>query len=238
MKVAFIGNQGGRDVYAFYAAMAKVLIDDFGASCRFAVWPGASVPMSLVTVFQSRLFSFEEYVRDTPVVGDADIDRLVRDYREVNWLEVVAAERLTDYSMLLGASGQRSESPEYSRSCCCNCPFSGASFRRLQRDGLSDGRYTFSLIAFKVARHLGISAYSIAPAWLLELVRRWFLRLQRVSGVRANDALVCLRSATPLTNEERTRVEMLIQSIRGFDGKTAYNITTSRQDGRSPRVVS
>ena len=38
MKIAFVGNQGGRDVIAVYADMVRTLEDEFGAEARFAVW--------------------------------------------------------------------------------------------------------------------------------------------------------------------------------------------------------
>ena len=142
--------------------------------------------------------------------------------------------------MLLGASGQRSESPEYVRALVV------AIVRFLEQvlEGCNvmvcqTADTLVSLIAFKVARHLGISAYSIAPAWLLEpgkgggfFANSEYLECEQMTRSYAS------RSATPLTNEERTRVEMLIQSIRGFDGKTAYNITTSKGKTAGRRALS
>jgi hypothetical protein len=239
MKVAFIGNQGGREVYAFYAGMAKALHDGFGASGRFAVWLDRERSELIGLGFPDvDCLSFEAHVRDTPVAEEDEIDRLVHDYREVNWSEVVAAERaFTDYSMLLGAAGDRRESPEYVRGLVV------AIVRFLEQvlDGCGamvcqTADTLFSLIAFKVARHLEIPAYAISPAWLLEpgkgggfFANSEYLECERM--IRSFAA----RKQTALTSSELERVHTLIQSICGFDGKTAYNATTSkgRSAGRS-----
>ena len=242
MKVAFIGNQGGREVYDFYASMAKVLRDDFDASSRFAVWLDVERADVINYGFPDfDCLSLETHVRDSLEVCDADIDCLVRDYRDVNWSEVVAAERsFTDYSMLLGAAGERSESPEYVRALVVLI----VRFLEEVLEGCNvmvcqTADTLFSLIAFKVARHLRISVYAIAPAWLLEpgkaggfFANSEYLECEQMTRSYAS------RSATPLTTEERTRVETLIQSIRGFDGKTAFNATTSKGKTAGRRALS
>lgn len=242
MKVAFIGNQGGREVYAFYAGMAKALHDGFGASSRFAVWlDGERSDLVGQGFVDADCLSFEAHVRNAPVAGDDEIDRLVRDYREVNWSEVVAAERaFTDYSMLLGAAGDRRESPEYVRGLVV------AIVRFLEQvlDGCGamvcqTADTLFSLIAFKVARHLRIPAYAIAPAWLLEPGKGggFFANSEYLECEQMTRSFAA-RAATPLTTEERARVETLIQSIRGFDGKTAFNATTSKGKTAGRRALS
>jgi hypothetical protein len=46
------------------------------------------------------------------------------------------------------------------------------------------------------------------------------------------------RESTGLTTEERARVETLIQSIHGFDGRTAFNATTSKGKTAGRRALS
>jgi hypothetical protein len=242
MKIGFIGNQGGKDVYAFYAGMAKVLNNRFRTSCHFAVWlDGEQADLLSLGIDEADCLSFETYVRNAAYSADNPIDQLVRDYREVNWSEVVAAERaFTDYSMLLGAAGDRRESPEYVRDLVV------AIVRFLERvlqgcDAMvcQTADTLFSLIAFKVARHMQIPAYAIAPAWLLEpgkgggfFANSEYLECHRMMRSFAS------RAAKPLTTAERTRVETLIQSIRGFNGKTAFNATTSKGKTAGRRALS
>lgn len=242
MKLAFIGNQGGQEVYAFYAGMAESLRDCYGVSSRFAVWLDVERSDLVGRGFlPAECLSFESYVEAAPVAGAAEVDRLVRDYREVNWSEVVAAERaFTDYSMLLGSSGDRRESPEY----VCGLVVAIARFLEQVLDGCDamvcqTADTLFSLVAFKVARHLGLPAFAIAPAWLLEpgkgggfFANSEYLECERMKRSYA------ARKATPLSTAENSRVDSLIQSIRGFDGKTAFNASTSKGKTAGRRALS
>lgn len=242
MKLAFIGNQGGREVYAFYAGMAESMRDCDGVSSRFAVWLDVERSDLVGRGFlPAECLSFESYVEAVPVAGAAEVDRLVRDYREVNWSEVVAAERaFTDYSMLLGSSGDRRESPEY----VCGLVVAIARFLEQALEGCDamvcqTADTLFSLVAFKVARHLGLPAFAIAPAWLLEpgkgggfFANSEYLECERMKRSYA------ARKATPLSTAENSRVDSLIQSIRGFDGKTAFNASTSKGKTAGRRALS
>lgn len=242
MKVAFIGNQGGRDVYDFYAGMANTLHDGFGASGRFAVWLDGERSELVRQGFPPlECLSFEEYVLSESAAGDNEIDRLVRDYREVNWSEVVAAERaFTDYSMLLGAAGDRRESIEY----VCKLVVNIVRFLERVLEGCiamvcQTADTLFSLIAFKVAHHLRVPVYAIAPAWLLEPGRGggFFANSEYLECERMIRSFAA-RALSSLTAEELARVEALIQSIRDFDGKTAFNSTTSKGKAAGRRALS
>lgn len=242
MRVAFIGNQGGREVYAFYAGMARALNHGFGVSNRFAVWLDVE-RLDLVSqgFADADCFSFEAHVRNVPTAGDEEIDRLVYEYREVNWSEVVAAERaFTDYSMLLGAAGDRQESLEYVRDLVT------AIVRFLEQvlDGCGamvcqTADTLFSLVAFKVAHHLRIPVYAITPAWLLEPGKGggFFANSEYLECERMLRSFT-IRRASEVTSFERERVEALIQSIRGFDGKTAFSATTSKGGAAGRRALS
>lgn len=235
MKIAFIGNQGGREVIALYASMARTMIDEFGVEPRFALWLEKEKRIAAeYGVADDKISSFEEYVRMAPPPDGVAVDRLVRKYREVCWSEVVAAERaFTDYSMLLGAAGERRENPEYIQRLVVTIV--GYLEQVIQECGAvvcQTADTLFSLVVFKVARHLGIPAYAIAPAWLLEPGKGggfWAtsenLECQRMMRAFSR------RQEVPLLESERTRTDMLVQSIRGFSGKTAFHSMTSK--GRS-----
>jgi hypothetical protein len=242
VTVAFIGNQGGRDVVAFYAGMARTLAEEFGIQSRFTVWLDSELqaPAELGAP-QHEVSSFESFVRTHPPACEDAVDALVREYREVNWSEVVAAERaFTDYSMLLGASGERQEDREYVQGLVL------AIVRHLEQvtAGCSamicqTADTLFSLIAFKVARHLGIPAFAIAPAWLLEpgkgggfFATSEFLECERMKSSYLE------RQARPLTAGERSRGEALKASILGFQGKTAFHDATSKGKSAGRRAVT
>lgn len=232
MRIAFVSNQGGRDVLALYAGMAHTLEAEFGASVNFAVWldveRGLPAEFGLANVDCS---SFESYVRSTPPADAVEVDRLIRDYREVNWSEVVAAERaFTDYSMLLGAAGDRRETLEYVQRLVV------AIVRYLE--GAISGSHAivcqtadtlFSLIAFKVAHHHGVPAYAISPAWLLEPGKGggFFANSEHLECKRMSISFAA-RASQPLSASEQERTVTLVHSIRGFDGKTAFHANTSK----------
>lgn len=242
MKVSFIGNQGGREVFSFYAGMAQELRDSYGVQARFAVWLDSERDeIRRRGDLASDCLSFEAHVRTMPPVGDADVDRLAHEYREVNWSEVVAAERaFTDYSMLLGAAGDRRESPEYVRGLVVAIVrFLEKAIQGADAMVCQTADTMFSLIAFKVAQHLGVPAFAIAPAWLLEPGKGGgFFANSEYLGCRRMEKSFAARAGRPLSSDEDARVESLIRSIRGFTGKTAFNVKTSKGKTAGRRAMS
>jgi hypothetical protein len=241
MKIVFVGNQGGREVYSFYLGMARALGNEFDMSARFSVWLERERREIVDQLgINSECVSFERYVYNVSPAGDEEVDRLTRDYREVNWSEVVAAERaFTDYSMLLGAAGDRRESAAYVRGLVVAVArFLEQSIAGCDAMVCQTADTLFSLVAFKVARHFGVPAFAISPAWLLEpgrgagfFANSEFLECKKMAA----SYLARSRSEEPLSPCENKRVEALIRSIRSFDGKTAFNSSTSkgRQAGRT-----
>ena len=114
-KIAFIGNQGGHNVLAFYMAMAENLTTDFDVIAIFSVWLDSEKGiLSEMGLHGTAATSFESFIRNQPVVDDAAVSLFIREYREINWSEVVAVERaFTDYSMLIDSAGERRETIAY-----------------------------------------------------------------------------------------------------------------------------
>lgn len=242
LNIAFIGNQGGREVIAQYATMARTLADDFGAEPRFAVWLDKEKKIAgEYGVADDKISSFEEYVRMAQPPDAVAVDRLVQKYREVCWSEVVAAERaFTDYSMLLGAAGERRESPEYIQRLVVTI------VGYLEQVLIGCGAVVcqtadtiFSLIVFKVARHLEVPAYAIAPAWLLEPGKGGgFLATSENLECQRMERAFARRQGIPLLENERTRTDILVRSIRGFSGKTAFYAMTSKGKSAGRNALS
>jgi hypothetical protein len=232
VKVAFIGNQGGREVIAMYGGMARALAEEFGARARIAVWLDAElgVPAEF-GAYDADVSSFEHYVRHTPPANGAAVDHLVREYRQVNWSEVVAAERaFTDYSMLLGSGGDRRETPEYvQRLVVAIVRYLETVIRDCGAMVCQTADTLFSMIAFKVARHLDVPAFALSPAWLLEPGRAggFFANSEFLECHRMTRAFATRRGQA-LSAPERARCEELLRSIRSFGGKTAFTATTSK----------
>jgi hypothetical protein len=242
VTIGFIGNQGGREVVAMYAAMARTLAQEFGHAARFAVWLDAErdAPAEFGAA-GGEVSSFEDYVRRTPPADAGAIDRLVREYREVNWSEVVAAERaFTDYSMLLGAAGDRRESPEYvHRLVASMVGYLEEVVRGCGAVVCQTADTLFSLAAFKVARHLGVPVYALSPAWLLEpgqgggfFANSEFLECHRMTRAFA------ARAGRALTSADCARRDALIRSIRGFSGISGFTARTSKGKTGGRRVLT
>lgn len=230
MKIAYIGNQGGAAVHDFYSGMARAMAGtDSGTEPVFGVWLDTEkAALEGQGWHASSVHSFAAWVRGRGQPDEAEIGRLRRDYGEVNWSEVVAAERaFTDYSMLLGAAGERREDAAYVLRLVANI----ATFieRILTEVGVramvcQTADTLFSLIAFRIAAHYRIPVYAICPAWLLEpgaagggfFVNNEFLESERmIEGGRR----LGLRALDP---DEVARADRLRAAITGFAGKTAF----------------
>ena len=74
MRIAFIGNQGGRDVLSFYLGMASPIRVEFGMQVRFSVWLDAERCIPTEFGFDSSdCSSFQSFVSASPPVTESDI---------------------------------------------------------------------------------------------------------------------------------------------------------------------
>jgi len=241
-KIAFIGNQGGHNVLAFYMAMAENLTIDFDVIAIFSVWLDSEKGiLSEMGLHGTAVTSFESFVRNQPVVDDAAVALFIREYREINWSEVVAVERaFTDYSMLIDSAGERRETIAYVQGLVVNI------VRYLETvmigcDAIvcQTADTLFSLIAIKLARHLGIRSFAIRPGTLLEpgkgggfFANTEYLECDRMLASYAQ------RQGKALSPEERVRTDALIGAIRGFGGLTSFHAATSKGKSRGRRALS
>ncbi len=241
-KIAFIGNQGGRSVLAFYTPMAKSLAADFGAEVEFSVWLNSEkgIPAEL-GMPGAKVSSFEDFVHSRPVVDDAAVVRFIREYREVNWSEIVAVERaFTDYSMLIDSAGDRRETVDYVQTLVVNMVrYLEAVMAGCDAIVCQTADTLFSLIAIKVAKHLGIRSFAIRPGTLLEpgkgggfFANTQYLECDRMLAAYAE------RKSKDLLPEERARTDALVGSIRSFGGLTAFQAATSKGKSRGRRALS
>lgn len=241
-KIAFIGNQGGHNVLAFYMAMAENLTIDFDVIAIFSVWLDSEKGiLSEMGLHGTAVTSFESFVRNQPVVDDAAVALFIREYREINWSEVVGVERaFTDYSMLIDSAGERRETIAYVQGLVVNI------VRYLETvmigcDAIvcQTADTLFSLIAIKLARHLGIRSFAIRPGTLLEpgkgggfFANTEYLECDRMLASYAQ------RQGKALSPEERVRTDALIGAIRGFGGLTSFHAATSKGKSRGRRALS
>lgn len=242
ITVAFIGNQGGQDVLSFYLGMAEPMRIESSIQARFSVWLDRECVIPTEFGFdKSNCSSFENFVRNSSPVTEGDVDRVLRDYREVNWSEVVAVERaFTDYSMLLGSAGHRRETIDYVQTLLVRIVrYLESVVAGCNAVVCQTADTLFSLVAVKVARHHGVPVYAIRPATLLEPGSS--------GGFFANDEyLVCNRMVAAyeklrnleLLPDEIARTRALANSIAGFNGLTSYHAATSKGKSRGRHALT
>lgn len=241
-KIAFIGNQGGHSVLAFYAAMAVSLTTDFDAEVSFSVWLDSEKEIAATLGMpNATVTSFESFVRNRPSVDDEEVALFIRQYRDVNWSEVVAVERtFTDYSMLIDSAGERRETIVYVQGLVVNIVrYLEAVMLGCDAIVCQTADTLFSLIAIKLARHLGIRSFAIRPGTLLEpgkaggfFANTEYLECDHMTASYAK------RQGKILSPVERARTDALIRSIRGFGGLTAFQAATSKGKSRGRRALS
>ena len=241
-RIVFIGNQGGRSVITFYTSMAQALAADFGADIRFSVWLNSEkeIPAEL-GMPEADVLSFEDFVRIQPSVSDAALASFVREYREINWSEIVAVERaFTDYSMLVSSAGDRRETVEYVQALIVNMVrYLEKVMADCEAIVCQTADTLFSLVAIKVARHLGIRSFAIRPGTLLEpgkgggfFANTEYLECDRMLSSFAE------RQGKTLTPQERARTDSLVNSIRSFGGLTIFHAATSKGKSRGRRALT
>lgn len=241
MKILLANNQGGAPVLKLNCAIGDALADKIGSSqIDVVVWlrtEAAEVRAASPKVQQVHVY--EEFLNADRVDWRPHVERIVRDYPEVNWSAVVASERsFTDSSFLLGGAGHRIEEREYVLRLVVNtvCFF---------EDILGEAGYHalicqtadsfFTHVLFKVACHFGIKIFAITPAWLQENGRPgcFFTNdeyLHCDSMVAAYRSLV----ARPLSSQETERAENFRKTIIAFDGNKAFYSVSRKNFGRNP----
>jgi len=240
MNVLFVGNQGGLNVSKFYSAIASVLCSEYRYDCTCVVLLDRERDhfFSSDSCF-SDCISFQAYVATSSTPTDANISDVRNKYRDVNWSQVIAAERsFTDYSMLLGAAGERIESLTYVNTLTYYIvSFLEPLIRNSNVVVCQTPDTLFSLIAFKIARHFNVPIFAISPAWLLEPGKEGgFLATNEYLQCNAMSASYLARGneTFKLTPEQLSRVNSLIERLRCYDGKSSFWIQTSkgRQAGK------
>lgn len=227
MKIAFIGNQGGKQVFEFYAAMASALAKKEGEYLPvFAVWlDSEKLALESMGWSKTEIRSFESLVLQD-ISWEEEVARIRGKYRGVNWSEVIASERsFTDYSQLLGSAGERQERLDYVLKLVVNIV-------RFIEDVLADKAIKvlvcqtadtlFSLVSIKVAQHLGVKVCAITQAYP-------FVRGKEGGFFSNNEFLESEKMieeyrhtlARDLTVFEVNSADELIDSIKGFSFRAA-----------------
>jgi hypothetical protein len=159
VRVALFNNQGGKIRMGFYVGIARDLQSsqpDFDSV--LVLWTKAEALMATAEGVAS-VIDFESWSENW-VYTEGMADELNLKYPNVNWSEVIAAERsFTDYSVLLGAAGDRRENSDYVSELLARIVgFFEYIFDTFQIKAMMcpTADTLFTLVGFKVAQQKGV----------------------------------------------------------------------------------
>lgn len=228
MKIAFVGNQGGKGVLDFYAAMASGLHEGrYEAQCLFLPWLDSERNDLIAQGWPgSDVLTFENWVQGR-AWGPDEVSRLRDEYADVNWSAVIASERaFTDYSLLLGGAGQRRESADYVTELLVSIvTFLEHVFKvhDVQAVVCQTADTLFSHVVFKVAKHLGVKVFAITPAWLLERGAEggYFTGNEFMESEKMIEEYRSMADKS-LSDADGLRISAFIESLKTFQNKTPF----------------
>ena len=114
MSLLFVHNQHSEINEEFYNSLAEKLYLKKNFLSVFLFWKNSEISSNVkLNKFQRNTFSFENFYKDYNSKKQKPIEDFLKIYPEINWSQLISSERaFTDYSMLLGSSGNRKESLE------------------------------------------------------------------------------------------------------------------------------
>ena len=236
IKIAFFNNQGGNVRLPFYRGLAcEVQRRSNNIRSTLVVWE-KSEARALELQDEVDLVVFEDWMSPRPRVTSADVDTLNDRYKDVNWAEVVAAERsFTDFSLLLGAAGDRKESVSYVSGLVVRLVW---FYEHLIKDlGVSvfvspTADTLFTLVGYKVARTHGVKVISESPGWLIPNGfpgAGFFCSDEFMHCPRMQAKYLELKSRA-LTLSEIREAEDVEESVLSFRGKTSFSVRNKGAD--------
>ena len=235
-RILFACNQGGMPVVELNRAFARAIV---------AREPEAGIGFVVLCEEEAAalgevadLHCAQRFLAREGGGWRSHLDRVVRDYPEVDWSVVVASERsFVDSSFLLGGAGHRRVDSEYPQRLLVNMV-------RFLETVLADGRYDavvcqtadslFTHALFKVARHFGLRLYAVSPAWLQPAGHpaTFFSNDEFLHSDWMVENYRALRDR-PLDPAQAERVGAFRASIAAYDGNKAFYAATKRNFGRS-----
>lgn len=228
IRIALFNNQGGKIRMGFYAGIARDLQSknpDFDSV--LVVWTKAEAMLAKAENVAT-VVDFESWSEGWVETENVD-ERLNLKYANVNWSEVIAAERsFTDYSALLGAAGDRHENSDYVLSLLARIVgFFEYVFECFQIKVMvcPTADTLFTLVGFKVAQQKGVQPIAESAAWLLPKDVHgggFFTTDEYMHCPRMMGAYQELGTMRPSSSEVDGASDMAA-GIYGFSGKTTFS---------------
>jgi hypothetical protein len=230
--------QGGRPEAEFNAAIAAALVKAGARRVDVSVVCLRESDAETIRALAPAVHvaeSFERFHDRTPAPDlAAETLRLARDYADVNWWAIAAAERsFVDSSFLIGGLGQRSESQEYVEALIVGL------VRHLEAV-FSEGRYSaavcqaadslMSYIFHQVARRFAAQLLVLSPnAWIREDGKPGFyIGYDEFMHNARMEAHYRELGHRPLREDERQRSRRFQQTVRDFEITRAFRSIMNR----------
>lgn len=240
-KIVYLGNQGGVDVIDFYTGIAKE-ISKSNVEQKFLVWLEAEKKYCFKQkIPQLKCESFEKFNNKISQKKIKDTNSILKKYPRINWSQKIAVERaFTDYSMLLGASGERIEDLNYVTTLVSSIvKFLEKEIKKYDVLICQTADTLFTMISIVLAKELGVKVYASRPAV--------FMKLGNGGGFFVNDEyLKCTRmiksyellKKRKLTKSQICRSLDILDSIKNFKEFASYHAKTSKGKYRGKKSIS
>ena len=171
MSLLFVHNQYSENNVEFYNTLAKNLFENENIISNFLFWKEEDIIYSKrLKIFKNNCFSFENYYKKISSDKNKSIVSFLKKYPNINWSQIVSSERaFTDYSMLLGSTGNRVENIDYIQRLIMNIT-EFISFHLKNKSGVicQTSDTLFSYITIKLANHYNIKTFIITPSLFYE----------------------------------------------------------------------
>ena len=118
MTLLFVHNQHSEINNSFYNALAKNLFARKKISSHFLFLKKNDKDEAFnYKSINSNCYSFEDFYKNNFINRNVSIEDFIKKYPDINWAQIVSSERaFSDFSMLLGSTGNRKEDLSYVRS--------------------------------------------------------------------------------------------------------------------------
>ena len=118
----------------------------------------------------SNTFTFENFYKDYKFHKNNSIEKFLNKYSHINWSQIISSERaFSDYSMLLGSSGNRIEKFEYIQNLIINITeFLSLHIKNKKGIVCQTSDTLISYVAIKLANYYRIKTFIINPCLFYE----------------------------------------------------------------------
>ena len=169
MKILFVHNQFDQNNQDFYKEINTFLEDNHKIKGEFLFW-SENAKNNVPSNYKKKSFSFETFVKDKKNIEKESIKSFLIKYKGINWSGIISSERaFTDYSMLLGSTGNRVEDLKYVQSLVMNITnFLEFHLRDKTAVVCQQADTLFSYILIKLAKFFNVKVFIIVPCLFYE----------------------------------------------------------------------